>query len=161
VNVLGDIILFMGKVGISCVCGWGAFVLLENVAEFKQGGANQLSSTWMPVLVTIFFAYFVASGFMDVFSLTIDSILVCYVTDCDEHGGKPAHMNGDELDAKSKANLKEQMKHLEADEAAAKKAAKGGAPKAGGAGAGAAQEAKEVAAPSAAKGGARGAAPKV
>ena len=43
VNVLGDIILFMGKVGISCICGWGAFVLLENVAEFKAGGANQLS----------------------------------------------------------------------------------------------------------------------
>jgi len=130
VNVLGDIILFMGKVGISCACGWGAFVLVENVAEFKPGGANQLSSTWMPVLVTIFFAYFVASGFMDVFSLTIDSILVCYVTDCDEHGGAPAHMDGAELDARGRAELK---KHL-AEEAAA---AKGGKDKAAEAPAGA------------------------
>ena len=161
VNVLGDIILFMGKVAISCTCGWGAFVLLENMAEFKPGGANQLSSTWMPVLVTIFFAYFVSSGFMDVFSLTIDSILVCYVTDCDEHGGTAAHMDGGELDAKAKANLKDQLKNAGANEAAAKAAAKGGKqPKAGEAGG--APHAAEVAQHAAAAGtGAKGAAPRI
>jgi hypothetical protein len=109
VNVLGDVLLFMGKCGISALCGWGAFVLLENIAQFKKGGENQLSSTWMPVLVTMFFSYCVASGFMDVFNLTIDTILVCYVTDCDEHAGTASRMQADHLDAKGRAFLKEQQ----------------------------------------------------
>jgi choline transporter-like protein 2/4/5 len=108
VNVLGEMILFIGKLGISAICGWGAFVLLENVQDFKPGGANELSSTWMPVLATIFFAYCVSSAFMDVFNLTIDTILVCYVTDCDEHNGSASRMNAKSLDAKGRATLREQ-----------------------------------------------------
>jgi hypothetical protein len=30
--------------------------------------------------VTVFFAYIIAGSFMDVFDLTVDSVLVCYLT---------------------------------------------------------------------------------
>jgi choline transporter-like protein 2/4/5 len=130
VNVLGDVLLFMGKCGISALCGWGAFVLLENISQFKKGGENQLSSTWMPVLVTMFFSYCVASGFMDVFNLTIDTILVCYVTDCDEHSGTASRMQANHLDAKGRAFLKEQQaaKAAEGKQAAGEGAAKSASP---------------------------------
>ncbi len=80
VNVLGEIIMFLGKVVIAGLCGWGAYVLLDNLADFKPGGKAELSSTWLPILVTVFFAYATASGFMMIFDLTVDSVLVCYCT---------------------------------------------------------------------------------
>jgi len=60
---------------------------------------------------------------MDVFNLTIDTILVCYVTDCDEHAGTASRMQADHLDAKGKAYLKEQQ----AAKAAEVKASEGAA----------------------------------
>ncbi len=85
VNVLGEIIMFLGKVLIASISAWGAYILLENITQFGPGGANALSSTWLPVLVTVFFSYAVASGFMSVFDLSIDTVLVCYCTDIDEN----------------------------------------------------------------------------
>lgn len=123
VNVLGEVLMFLGKVVISCVCAWGAYVLLGYLPEFQTGGPNELSSTWLPILVTTFFAYATASGFMMIFDLSVDTVLVCYVTDIDENvtrnGGDskfkfPLHIAADKL------NVKKKM----ADQDAASKAAK-------------------------------------
>jgi len=43
------------------------------------GGDNQITSTWLVILVITFFSYAVASGFMMVFDISIDSVLICYV----------------------------------------------------------------------------------
>ncbi len=103
VNILGEVIMFLGKITIATACGWGAYVLLDNIADFKPGGKNELSSTWLPILVTVFFAYATASGFMMIFDLSVDTVLVCYCTDMEENGGKALHYEGSSLDAKAKA----------------------------------------------------------
>lgn len=104
VNVLSEVLMFIAKVGIACACGWGCFVLLENVPRFRAGGADEITSTWLLVLVTMFFAYSVASTFMALFDLTVDTVLVCFVTDCDENqqrGGRwaPVHVTASPFDA--------------------------------------------------------------
>ncbi len=103
VNVLGEIIMFLGKITIAVICGWGAYVLLDTLPQFRRGGEQELSSTWLPVIVVLFFAYATASGFMMIFDLSVDSVLVCYVTDVDENGGKAVHFDKERLDAEGKA----------------------------------------------------------
>lgn len=102
VNVLSEIIMFVGRVGIAAAAGWGCYVLLDTVPRFAEGGEDEITSTWLVVLVTMFFAYAVAGGFLSIFDLAVDSILVCYVTDMEENaergGGKvPVHVKADKL----------------------------------------------------------------
>ena len=85
VNVLGVLIVTLGKVLISVISAFVAYLIVENYAIFQAGGAQQLSSSWLVILVTLFFGYATGSAFMSVFDVAVDTVLVCYVTDCDEN----------------------------------------------------------------------------
>lgn len=76
VNVLAEVIVFLGKVLIAVSSAFIAYALLNGLPVFKVGGADQLSSTWLPILVTLFFAYFVASAFMSIYDMAVDTVLV-------------------------------------------------------------------------------------
>lgn len=106
VNIICEIIMFFGKVLIAAVAGWVAYAILERSSQFQPGGANEITSTWLVVLMTVFFGYAVASSFMSVFDLAVDTILVCYVTDmeenCSRHGGDesfkvPSHIKSSKM----------------------------------------------------------------
>ena len=125
VNVLSEIMVFLGKALITAACGWFAYAILDNYGPFQvcrcchgvraaagfahppryrlqTGGAQQISSTWLVILVTMFFSYAIASAFMSVFDLAVDSVLICYVTDIEENvkrGGArvPAHVRADKF----------------------------------------------------------------
>jgi hypothetical protein len=107
VNTLCELIMFLGKALIAAACGWIAYAILDNVPRFKTGGVDEITSTWLIILVTVFFAYAVAASFMMVFDLAVDTVLVCYVTDMEEnaerHGGDAsfkvaAHVDPSKLD---------------------------------------------------------------
>lgn len=103
VNVLSEIIMFVAKVGIAAACGWGCYVLLDTLPRFGPGGADEVTSTWLVVLVTMFFGYAVAGTFMSIFDLAVDAILVCFVTDCEENAARggawaPVHVAGSKWD---------------------------------------------------------------
>ncbi len=111
---------------IAVLSAWGAYVLLDNLPEFQVGGTSELSSTWLPILVVLFFAYAIASGFMMVFDLSVDSVLVCFCTDIDENkkrngdaGNFPIHVESDMFSIKAK------MAAADAEKAAKGKGAKG------------------------------------
>jgi choline transporter-like protein 2/4/5 len=140
VNVLGTIIVFLGQVCVAVVGAAAAYVIVLRSPQFQPGGAQELTASWLPILVTLLFAYVTAGAFMGVFDLSIDSVLVCYCTDVEEnmlrHEGKKefktsVHMASDAFDAKKRAEEK-------AAKAAAKAAGKGDkvAPADEGAGAG-------------------------
>lgn len=92
----GEIMMWLGKVLIAVGCAWVAFAILDNASQFQEGGANELSSQWLIILVTLFFAYAVATGFMIVFDVCVDSVLICFVVDKTENG-KPLHMDANKL----------------------------------------------------------------
>eukprot|EP01029_Cantina_marsupialis_P022930 TRINITY_DN5644_c0_g1_i1.p1 TRINITY_DN5644_c0_g1~~TRINITY_DN5644_c0_g1_i1.p1 ORF type:complete len:786 (-),score=258.57 TRINITY_DN5644_c0_g1_i1:291-2648(-) len=81
VNALSETIMFLGKIFITCACGLGAYFVIKQDAEYEDGGEYEVSSTWLPVLVTMFLAYFVACGFFYVYDMTVDTILLCYCKD--------------------------------------------------------------------------------
>lgn len=129
VNVLSEIMVFLGKALITAACGWFAYAILDNYGPFQvcfrpwlraaagsrfthfahpprhrlqTGGAQQISSSWLVILVTMFFSYAIASAFLSVFDLAVDSVLICYVTDIEENvkrGGArvPAHVRADKF----------------------------------------------------------------
>lgn len=118
VNVLGELIMLLGKVLIAVVSAFAAYLIIEQTKDFQAGGAQAITSSWLPILVTLFFAYFIGSGFMSIFDLAVDTVLVCYVTDIDENlarnGGNaahavPIHMKADKLDIKGRVAKQEAM----------------------------------------------------
>lgn len=115
VNVLGSVIVFLGKIIISIASAAAAYLIIERTAEFQATGANALTSSWLPIVVVLIFAYVTSSMFMSVFDLSVDSVLVCYCTDVEEnqarHGGDSKfktsiHMSSTAFDAKQAADDK-------------------------------------------------------
>jgi hypothetical protein len=115
VGVMSEMLMLLGKVSIAVISAWAAYLIMSTRAEFMSGGINEISATWLVILIVLFFAFFIGSGFMDVFSLTIDSVLVCYCTDIDENQARngndasfavPIHMRPDKVAFKNRADKK-------------------------------------------------------
>ena len=84
VNAVTEVIMFLGKVSVTLLCGYLAYLFLDNLTEFAPGGKRELTGTWVPVLVTMLFAYAVASAFFTVWEVAIDTVMVCFTLDMDE-----------------------------------------------------------------------------
>ena len=93
VNVISEIIMFLGRLAVTAGCVLIAFAIVRNTPDFRVGGKNELSSSWMPVLVSGLFGYAVSAAFFYVFDITVDTILVCFALDTKENGGKAVHMD--------------------------------------------------------------------
>lgn len=91
-SVLASLVTFLGKILLSVASAWVAWYWIDSTESYKAGGENELTSSWLPVLVTFIFAYFVAVAFFSIFQITIDTILVCYIIDKAESPTKtPIH----------------------------------------------------------------------
>lgn len=92
--------LFLGKVFISVCAAWLAYAILDRYPAFQQGGAQEITSSWLVVLVTLFFAYAVTSGFMNVFDMSIDTIFLSYaiVSGGEEGEGEGKRVEGADTD---------------------------------------------------------------
>eukprot|EP01155_Anaeramoeba_flamelloides_P051656 Anaeramoba_flamelloidesc42478_g1_i3.p1 GENE.c42478_g1_i3~~c42478_g1_i3.p1 ORF type:complete len:893 (+),score=172.02 c42478_g1_i3:107-2785(+) len=79
VNVIGDFLLFLGKVVIAFLTMGGALALCmqnENMTFYV-----------IPAVLCGLFGYLVAGAFMGVFEMSIDTILLCFCEDCERHDG--------------------------------------------------------------------------
>ncbi|CAA6655656.1 unnamed protein product [Spirodela intermedia] len=85
VNVIGDVILFLGKLCISLFCTVFAFLMLDN-HKFKSAH-NKVSSPLFPVLVCWALGYIVATLFFAVVEMAIDTIILSFCQDAEEHQG--------------------------------------------------------------------------
>ena len=122
VTILSEVILFLGKVLIAAGSTWVAWAVLDNTAAFNAGGASPLTSTWLVIVVNFFFAYLTASAFMLVFDLSIDTVLICYLLDRGENGGRAAHVDAakfNEIEREAAAEAHEHALGSAPDKAAA------------------------------------------
>lgn len=88
VNMIGDLILFLGKLAIALGSGALAFLMLED--EAYKTGEHKVSSPLLIVILCIFAGYLIASVFMAVVEMAIDTVLLAFCLDCEKHGGNPA-----------------------------------------------------------------------
>ncbi|KAI3834021.1 hypothetical protein MKW92_053557 [Papaver armeniacum] len=85
VNVIGDVILFLGKLCVSLASALFAFLMLDT-HKYKSAH-NKISSPLFPVLVTWCLGYVVASLFFAVVEMSIDTIILSFCQDSEEHQG--------------------------------------------------------------------------
>ena len=125
ITVLSEIILFLGKLLIACGASWICFAVLDNTPAFHPSGVTPLTSTWLVIVVNFFFAYLTAAAFMLVFDLAIDTVLICYLLDRAENGGRAAHTDAGRFDEIEREAAAEAREHVlgkapaEADKSAA------------------------------------------
>ena len=89
VNVIGDVLLFLGKLSVSLTCGVLAFLYLDDDAYTT--GENKVSSPLLIVVFCIIFGFVIAGLFMSVVEMAIDTTLLSFCKDCKLHGGKPRY----------------------------------------------------------------------
>ncbi|CAN6487232.1 unnamed protein product [Victoria cruziana] len=85
VNVTGDVILLLGKICVSLISALFAFLMLDT---HKYGSAhNKISSPLFPVLICWGLGYVVATLFFGVVEMAIDTIILSFCQDTEEHQG--------------------------------------------------------------------------
>ncbi|KMZ56970.1 Choline transporter like family [Zostera marina] len=85
VNVIGDVILFLGKLCVSLFCAVFAFLML-NTHKYKSAH-NKISSPLFPVLVSWGLGYIVSTLFFAVIEMAIDTLILSFCQDAEEHQG--------------------------------------------------------------------------
>nr|KYP41506.1 Choline transporter-like protein 2 [Cajanus cajan] len=84
-NVIGDVILFLGKLCVSLSSALFAFLMLDT---HKYSSAhNKTSSPLLPVVVCWALGYVVATLFFAVVEMSIDTIVLSFCQDSEEHQG--------------------------------------------------------------------------
>lgn len=76
VNIIGDALIFLGKVTVVLACGSIAFLMTGMPAFAEVDSDNYLSSPVVPVILTLIAAYMVASVF---FAVRLALKLQCYL----------------------------------------------------------------------------------
>mmetsp|Transcript_22525 Transcript_22525/g.76592 ORF Transcript_22525/g.76592 Transcript_22525/m.76592 type:complete len:700 (-) Transcript_22525:204-2303(-) len=91
VNTVGDFLLFLGKMcvtmGVACL----AFLLADMSMYTDADSDYYLYSPFLCILIAVLLGYQIASVFMSVYEMAIDTILLSYCIDCSKHGGKAPH----------------------------------------------------------------------
>lgn len=85
VIVIGDLILFLGKLCVSFACALFAFLMLDT--HRYRISHNRVSSPLFPVLLCWGFAYITASLFFAVGEMALDTVLLSYCIDAEENKG--------------------------------------------------------------------------
>ncbi|KAL8228688.1 hypothetical protein R6Q57_013588 [Mikania cordata] len=85
VNVIGNVILFVGKLCVSLASALFAFLMLDN--HVYKSAHNKVSSPLIPVLVCWGLGFVVATLFFAVVEVSIDTIILSYCQDYEEHRG--------------------------------------------------------------------------
>ncbi|XP_038068039.1 choline transporter-like protein 1 isoform X1 [Patiria miniata] len=81
INCVGDFVLFLGKlavVAVTAVCGLAI-----------MGTMPQLNFYAVPIFVACIFAYLVASAFMSIYEMAVDTLLLCFCEDVRINDGSP------------------------------------------------------------------------
>eukprot|EP01018_Ginkgo_biloba_P017013 Gb_03567 [translate_table: standard] len=89
VNVIGDVMLFLGKLCVSLACALFAFLMLDT--HRYKSSHNKISSPLFPVLFCWGLGYVVASLFFAVVEMSIDTIILSFCQDMEEHQGTPQY----------------------------------------------------------------------
>jgi hypothetical protein len=71
-------VCFLGKIILSIAAVSVCFFMINNV---YSGLSDDPVSPYVPCIITIMIAYFMAAAFLQVYSLTMDTILLCFIED--------------------------------------------------------------------------------
>lgn len=85
VNVIGDVILFLGKLCVSLSSALFAFLMLDN--HKYRSSHSKISSPLFPVLLCWALGYAVAQLFFGVVETSVETVVLSFCQDAEEHQG--------------------------------------------------------------------------
>jgi solute carrier family 44 (choline transporter-like protein), member 2/4/5 len=91
INVIGDVMLFLGKVAVAATCGVIAFAMstLPYYTNPTMYPDTYISSPVLPIAISIITGYIVAELFFAVYEMAIDTIMLSFCEDCEAHNDRP------------------------------------------------------------------------
>ena len=95
--MISSLLLLLARIAITACCAMITFKTLTSDPIYAKGGDMELSSPMVPVLVTTLLAFFVATTFMNVYGMAIDTILLCFCEDKKVNGPAGPYYMSDEL----------------------------------------------------------------
>jgi hypothetical protein len=88
-KTISFVITLFGKLIVISICGALTAVWTRTDPMFAIGGDRALHSTLLTTLLTMVVAAMVAQVFFYTFSMTVDTILLCFCEDCYQNDGLP------------------------------------------------------------------------
>jgi len=85
VNVIANFVMIMGKIFITLVCTMLAYWVFTTVPTFMSNGALELQTVVIPSLLAAVLSWMISGGFLSVYDMGIDTILVSYLFDLKEN----------------------------------------------------------------------------
>jgi len=113
VNFLSDAVLFLGKILITAIGGLTCYFIIDLNVRYGGNMVPGVKYGLVPTIVSVFINYTLASLFMDMYDITIDTILICFCFDKKHNDGtsaKPYHMSEKEHMAFFKKKMGETTK---------------------------------------------------
>lgn len=96
-KLISTFLMILGKVVIAATCGFLGFLWIDHDPRFQPPDGEPLSSGLLPVIVTTLVAFCVGSAFIGVYSMAIDTIMLCFLEDMAINDGsedKPFYADG-------------------------------------------------------------------
>ncbi|KAK9804898.1 hypothetical protein WJX72_010746 [[Myrmecia] bisecta] len=89
VSIVGDALIWLGKISVAAGCGLIAFLIsdMKVYTDPVNHSSTYLSSPLLPVLLAVIIGYVIASLFFSVYEYAISTILLCFCEDCESHNG--------------------------------------------------------------------------
>lgn len=96
VDRVSDFLFFLGKVLITAVVAIIGSSLLQNPEQLPDGETLNIGRFWsVSLLIIIILSYVIASSFMAVYEMAIDTVFLCFCEDSERNDGsaqKPYYM---------------------------------------------------------------------
>jgi choline transporter-like protein 2/4/5 len=85
VNTIAGVVILFGKFLIIAVCTIVGYWVFTSFPVFLEGGALHLTQVVLPTILVGFLSWMIADGFLQVYDMGIDTILVSYLFDLKEN----------------------------------------------------------------------------
>jgi len=87
-NTIVSFMLLLAKMCISVASGLAFYFIVDSDEAYAAGGTSELSNPAVPLVLTFMIAFFVASTFMNVYGMIVDTILLLFCVDKKENKDK-------------------------------------------------------------------------
>lgn len=99
-NIIVSFMLMLAKLAITAGCSIVFYITINSNEDYAEGGAKELSNPAVPLALCGMIAFFVASTFMNMYGMVVDTILLLFCVDKKENKGKDeGYFMSDELAA--------------------------------------------------------------
>ncbi|GCB71239.1 choline transporter-like protein 1 isoform X1 [Scyliorhinus torazame] len=83
INIVGDFVLFLGKMLIVLITGFIGILLLNHQRDY---------TVWvLPLIIVCLFAFFVSHCFLSTYEMVVDVLFLCFAVDSKNNDGSPGH----------------------------------------------------------------------